>query len=81
MAHIPSAAKEGPEHAAHPDGTTFTRAAHSQRRSLADSTRELEALRAMASRELAKKYQQLFGAPTRSNNRNVAVALIGHPRR
>ncbi len=59
-----------------PDVTTSTRAARSQRRSLADITRELEALRAMTSRELAKKYQQLFGAPTRSNNRNYLLRQI-----
>ena len=58
------------------DAPTSSRAARSPRRSLAEITRELEALRAMTSRELAMKYQQLFGAPTRSNNRNYLLRQI-----
>jgi hypothetical protein len=59
-----------------PDATSSPRPARATRRSLAEITRELEALRAMTSRELAKKYQQLVGAPTRSNNRNYLLRQI-----
>src|SRR5207249_45945 len=47
-----------------------------RRRSMADITRELEALRALTSRQLAKKYLELFGMPTRSNNREYLLRQI-----
>lgn len=45
-------------------------------RALADITRELESLRAMSSRELARRYEELFGVPTRSNNREYLLRQI-----
>jgi Protein of unknown function (DUF2924) len=45
-------------------------------RSLVDITREIDELRALPSRELARKYEALFGAPTRSNNREYLLRQI-----
>lgn len=45
-------------------------------KSIAEISRELEALQAKSSRELAATYEQLFGVPTRSNNRDYLLRQI-----
>ena len=57
-------------------GNTATVPRRGKARSLVDITRELDALRARTSRELAKTYEELFGVPTRSNNRQYLLRQI-----
>jgi hypothetical protein len=42
---------------------------HADRRAMANAARELATLDAMTSSELAEKYRELFGEPTRSRNK------------